>query len=129
MVLVDRIIKEKGIKNIMEKEKDMLNLQPYGGEVDLNNPKTYQHYEWKNYSVEKLHEVALAKLGYVFLYLHYWHPTVEFGEQKEEVEKYFESFVIRYAEGRTSHFQETEENAMWLKKFIYRLLNETENMC
>ncbi len=115
--------KKTKVKKI--KTKDIIKCHLTNEDIDLNDPKTYDYYCWKDYGVSDLHEIAMAKIGFCFLYLYHWHVDLDFGNQANIVDGYFKE----YAQERSNHYQDTKENKLWLKKYIYRLLNETENFC
>lgn len=57
--------------------------------------------------------------------MQYVHPDVDWGEQKKNIDEMCKQFEKQYRD----HYQDTEENRLWLKKFIFKLLDETENLC
>jgi len=92
-------------------------------EVDLDDPKTYEHLPQ---NTEELRQLMLSKIGYVYCYMNYWHKDIfgkkeRDGGQKKRVELLVKNF--------TENERENYENILWYQEQIFLFQDETENMC
>ncbi len=94
--------------------------------VDLDDPETYKHYEWKDCDVHQLWDACIKEIGYVYMYLNFLHDDVDWGRQP----KSFYGFCKWFKEENRAHrSDDTPENRLWFKKFLYKLKDDTENLC
>lgn len=120
---------------------------PYGPEVDLDNPETYNHLPQ---TINELNDRMLKNIGYVTCYMDYWHPDIflkEKGEPdfsrdwtQEEIDfgwpdkivnsGYYQRVrVNKLIEDFTSNRRENWQNLQWFLEQVYMFEDETENMC
>ena len=84
--------------------------------VDLTNPALLPHLQ-----DHQLYLTAVHELGYAIIYMNYIHPESGWTEQRPKVEALCEELRIANTYRKTD-FQ-------WWRGFIYRVQDETENMC
>lgn len=106
----------------------------FGDEVDLDDLSIYEHN--KEFTNDKyggttfeLWDECIHQIGYAFMYMNYFHPDTErmqWGEQRVRVYEFCKIF----ADGERAHrFDDTPDNRLWFKKFLYKFTDEIENMC
>ena len=97
-----------------------------GIQVDLDDPETYRRPEWKTYqTTSELHGWAWSELGKSLYYMRYFQPDLENSDQAQQVDR----FCFWYAQEWQAHLEDTEENRVWFRKFIFKFLDEVENQC
>jgi len=97
-----------------------------GDRVDLDDPDTYKSEEWVDADTTlKLHARAWSELGKSLYYMQYFHPDMVEDEQAARIH----GFCFWYAQEHRNHFEDTAENRMWFRKFIYKFKDEVENQC
>lgn len=95
-----------------------------GEDVDLDDLSTYKETGWTTKTIGELERLARDKLGYALLYTQHLHPDWDTA-QKQRIDNFCFWFAREYANHRISN----ESNHLWWYKFIYRLIEETENLC
>lgn len=106
--------------------------------INLDSPKFWKRLEksphrilsniqpWKHCKTSwRLQEWAIFEMGRVLYYMKYFFPKTDWGDQKERVEKMCQT----YRDQVFKHCENTRKNRLWLKKFIFKFMDETENMC
>ncbi len=94
-----------------------------GNVVDLDDDGVYSNNEL---SPMELWDRCVFKIGYVFLYVNYFHVGGDFGEQWGCVE----GLIKEFSDGQRAHrFVDSRENRRWFQKWLYRFEDEIENMC
>ena len=93
-------------------------------EVDLDDLNTYPEY-WLRMSANELRERCDKDMGWSLFYMQYLCPIMKYDSQFDRVDK----MCKEYAEGRMVHYNNTQENRLWLMKLIYRFEDEVENQC
>lgn len=97
-----------------------------GSLVDLDDPKTYKRPDWKKHKTTlDLHKWAWSELGMSLYYMRYFHPDVEKSAQAARIHGY----CFWYANEWQNHMDDTEENRMWFRKFLFKFMDEVENQC
>lgn len=96
--------------------------RPFGDlEVDLDDPKTYEHLPKKT---KELRQLMLSEIGYSYYYINFWYKDVfgvrDFG-QKERVEELVKNF--------TENERHNYDNVLWYQEQIFLFQDEIENMC
>ena len=102
-----------------------------GDEVDLDDPKVLKGTEYKNLkSWGELHLACIKELGYALVYMKYLFPKTDFGKQKKRIKKL--CWELKYNE----HIGNLENgaagrnpDAQFWRGFLYRILDEIENLC
>ena len=93
--------------------------RPFGDfEVDLDDPKTYEHLPQ---NTKELRNLMLSKIGYSYCYMNYWHKDFNHGEQKEKIEQ-----LVKYF---TDNERKNYNNVLWYQEQVFIFQNEIENMC
>lgn len=95
-----------------------------GQDIDLDDPKTYEKYDWADYTAEKLYQECMKELGYALFYTQFLHPG-DWGTQTGRINEH----CTKFAELGHLNRKDTLENRLWLKKFLYIFVDEIENMC
>ena len=103
---------------------DRFKVKVFNLTVDLDDPETYKHYEWRNWNTYQLHLKCIKELGYALMYMKYLHP-LDWGSQAKRVDGYCKWF----AQETEKHREDTAVNRVWYRKFLYRFLDEVENLC
>ena len=88
-----------------------------GEVVDLDDPNVY---EYLPQEVNELRERILFEIGYSHVWQKYWHPNGR-TTQPERVEILVKEFADNY--------QHNHNNVLWLQEFLFRFIDEVENMC
>ena len=93
---------------------------PFGDEVDLDNPITYDHLPD---DANQLRDILFKEFGWANLYMNFFHPDVFSNDdiQRERIEQ----FMKNYAE----HHIKNYDNVIWLKEQVFLFQDEIENMC
>jgi hypothetical protein len=107
-------------------------------EVNLDSPKFWKEREeghrkifeniqpWAHFKTTyQLHEWAYSILGMSLYYMQYVHPDIDWGDQKKRIDK----MCKQYEKQSAQYYKDTKANRLWIRKFIFKLLDETENMC
>jgi len=96
-----------------------------GEEVDLDDPCTYgMNDQWWGSSMD-LYYWTWAELGRSLFYMQFFHPDIDWGDQEKRVHEYCQRFAAECKE----HLEDTEENRMWFRKFLFKFMDEVENQC
>ena len=96
---------------------------PFGEEVDLDDPKTYEHLTDNK---DELRNKMFSEIGMAYCYMNFWHKDIfdnyDSGvKQKERVNDLINNF--------TDNERENYDNIMWYNEQIFLFQDETENMC
>jgi hypothetical protein len=100
----------------------------FNGQVDLDDPATYHGENFQiNTKVHELRSWAWSEIGKSFVYMDYletweghsWEP------QRSRVVEFAKEFASEFH----NRGQDTKENRLWWKKFVYKFLWEVENQC
>lgn len=93
---------------------------PFGEEVDLDDPKTYEHLPD---NVIELRVLMMAEIGHYYYYVKFLHKHMFKGhhEQKTRVKKLIKTFVENEVDNRC--------NVMWYQEQVFLFRDEIENMC
>ncbi len=102
-----------------------------GVEVDLNDPELYLEGEEYKGTPEELRGKCLKEIGYAHMYTHYfWPPTERHPDMWKSQWSRIDKLCKEFAAGQRAHrFEDSEENRLWFKKWMYRFADEIENMC
>jgi hypothetical protein len=103
---------------------DMFNAT-FIGTVDLDDEKTYKDFKWKNFNTSDLDQEIRHELGWALLYLQFLQADIDFGKQVDRVNQW----CFLYAHEWLAHYNDTPVNRKWYKKLLYKILDETENLC
>ncbi len=109
---------------------DLYTSPAFDIQTDLDDEKAYTKNKIaKKYYSGTTHELwdkCIQEIGYVHMYFNYFHPDTDWGSQKSR----FEAFCFWFArEERQHRFDDTPENRLWFKKWLYRFHNAFENLC
>lgn len=96
----------------------------FNGDVDLNDPKTYNRYRYRNWTCTQLRNEIYKSVGFVKLYIEQFNTDWD-KRQVEEVEK----MLFWFGKEHRNYYQDTPEGRHWLRKWLFMFENETENMC
>lgn len=89
--------------------------------VDLDDPSTYNHLPK---DVKSLREMMLAKIGYAYCYMNFWHKDI-FDSAGYGQRVRVEALVKSFTENESKHY----DNVLWYQEQIFLFEDETENMC
>lgn len=97
--------------------------------VDLADPgvcgEAYRHASWG-----EVHLACIKQLGYALVYLKYLNPEPLFAGQLKEVEKLCEELAANENAGpRDNGAAGRNPNVQYWKDLLYRIEDETENLC
>lgn len=95
----------------------MIYEEPFGPEVDLDNPDTYKHLPD---TLKELDDRFLKEIGYTQCYFKYFHPYWD----KKQIKR-VEILIKEYCENRRVWW----DNIPLFKEKLYLFENEIENMC
>jgi hypothetical protein len=93
-------------------------------EVDLNDPRTYDHCYYKDWDCRQLRDEIYRKVGYVKLYVEQFHP----GWCSNQVAR-IEQMLFWFGKEHRKYYQDTPEGRGWLRKWLFMFEDQTENMC
>ena len=97
--------------------------------VDLDNPKTYSGKHWKNLKTTMdMYYYAWAEIGKSLVYMDFMRKSKRedpFAKQRVRVHQ----FAFWFANEHRDHWEDTEKNRMWWRKFIFKFEDEVENQC
>lgn len=97
----------------------MREFKNFCGDIeDLDDDKTYSHLPKTS---KDLRKKIWEEIGYAYLYMNFWHNDVDFGLQKDRIEK----MIYNYAQEDKNHY----EDIKWLREWLFIFLDEIENMC
>lgn len=98
-----------------------------GEHWDLDNPNTYvkSWYPDELLAAEgpTLRQRVTHEIGQALYYMTCLHPDVDWGDQRARVVEFGKHFA------RESREPDRWENATWLRKQLFMILDETENQC
>lgn len=90
-------------------------------------------------SIEDISDACYKEIGYAYLYMNYYHPpcfdpekinSKHLGEDLWAGQRvYIDALCKEFSEIKPAWMENTEENKLRLKKFLYRFKDEIENMC
>jgi len=89
----------------------------FNGVVDLDDPKTYKHLSNKCLNLQNR---IWFEIAYSHVWQKYWHPEGK-STQPERVEILVQEFADNY--------NKKQGDVLWLQEFLFRFVDETENMC
>ena len=89
----------------------------FDGVVDLDDPNTYDHLPR---DVEQLRNRIWLEVGFSHVWQKHWHPDGK-TNQPERVEILVKELADNYKAEYNNH--------LWLQEFLFRFIEETENMC
>jgi len=89
----------------------------FDGIVDLDDPNTY---DYLPRDVKTLQNRILFEIGYSHVWQKHWHPEGK-SSQPERVEILVKEFADDYMTNIS--------NVLWLQEFLFRFVDEIENMC
>lgn len=93
--------------------------RPFSDEVDLDDPKTYDHLPK---TTKELRQLMLSEIGYAYCYMNFWHKEVfEMCNQKGKVDELIKIF--------TDNEKKNYDNILWYQEQIFLFQDEIENMC
>ncbi len=133
-----RIVPLEEIMEVKKKFPDLFVPRMFGEEVDLNDPETYTRSAYTQSestkfggTTEELWWKCLTQIGYAHMYTNYFHPPTEsspdrWESQLPQIHVLCKEFA---AHERDHRFEDSEENRLWFKKWLYRFCDEIENMC
>ena len=102
----------------------LFKTSPYGDEVDLDDPKTYQYLPK---TLKKLRDLMLSEIGYAYCYMNYWHSDIFDGKKDGGQKTRANSLIKEFTDNEG--LNENYLNLMWYKERIFLFQNEIENMC
>lgn len=114
---------------------DMFYAKSENKSWDLDDPKTYKYCKYKNFNAAQLFELAKCKMGKALYYIEFFHPDIFlFDRDGREGCGYqqvirIKQFCFWFSQEWNEHIKDTPENRLWLKKFIFKFEEETENLC
>jgi hypothetical protein len=96
----------------------------FEGEVDLDDPKTY---DYLPDNLNDLDNLMFKEIGKALCYMKYFHPEIYkskklYGPQQK---KRVENLIKYFCNNRTNHY----DDILWLKEQVFLFQEETENMC
>ena len=101
----------------------------FGETIDLDEPepltrmlkryKEYKNFKW----VGQWRLACIKELGYALVYMKYLHPEFGFKKQIKRIEK-----LCQELEWGNLYKNQNEDIQYW-KGFLYRINDETENLC
>ena len=93
-------------------------------DVDLNDPKTYEHCHYRNWDCFTLREEIYRKVGYTKLYVEQFHPDWD----KRQVAR-IDQMLFWFGREHRKYYGDTPRGRAWLRKWLFMFEDETENMC
>lgn len=95
---------------------------PYGEEVDLDDPQTYNYLPK---TIKELRDLMFREIGYSICYMDFWNRDVfhemESVTQRGKVEALIKSF--------TENEKQNYENLSWYQEQVFLFQDAIENMC
>lgn len=97
-------------------------------EYDLDDPKTYANLKEYKGTVIELSNNCLKHIGYVEIYVNYlrFPYSSPYDDQMLRIKALYHEFSNNYMKRWE---EDNEENRLWFKKWLFRFLDEIENMC
>jgi len=89
----------------------------FGEIYDLDADETYKHLPK---TARELRHAIWKEVGYCHLYFTYWHPDW----CKRQIDR-VEKMIYHYAQEDKKHV----DDVIWLREFLFKFLDEIENMC
>lgn len=121
--------------------------RPFGQEVDLDNPETYNYLPK---TTKELDNLMFREIGMAICYMDYFHPDI-FGKEKqlpnfdldwseEDLKNnrpdqlsnsgYYQRMrIYDLIKNFTSERRNNYENVLWYQEQVFLFQDETENMC
>ncbi|MFA5153070.1 MAG: hypothetical protein WC554_10955 [Clostridia bacterium] len=101
----------------------MRKFKSWDFEVDLDDPKTYEHLPSTS---KELDDLMFKEIGQAYCYMNIWHKNI-FGSKKRDggQKKRVNKMINTFCENRKDHY----DDIIWYQEQIYLFQNETENMC
>lgn len=100
-----------------------------GKPMDLDDPKTYSGKHWKKLKTTMdMYYYAWSEIGKSLVYMDFMQKTKRedlFAKQRIRVHQ----FAFLFAYEHRDHWENTEKNRMWWRKFIFKFADEVENQC
>lgn len=104
----------------------------WGSLVDLDKSDLFK--KWEPYCKMKtwgeFHLECIQQLGYALVYVNYLYPDVDFGSQVKKIKKLCKELHDneRFGDISNGAAGRNPDIKFW-RGFLYRVLDETENMC
>lgn len=97
-------------------------------EYDLDDPKTYNDLKEYKGTIIELSDRCLKYIGFVEIYVNYLRFPYSSGydDQMLRVKVLYDEFSTSFSK---KWEEDNEENRLWYKKWLFRFLDEIENMC
>lgn len=103
---------------------DWFTTSPDGEDVDLNDPKTYDRCRYKDWGCRELRNEIYRLVGYAKMYVEQFH----LGWNPEQVAR-IDQMLFWFGREHRKTYGDSPEGRFWLRRFLFRFENETENMC
>lgn len=96
----------------------------YDIEVDLDDPKTYEHLP---NDIGKLRNLMFEKIGYSYCYMNFWHKEI-FSDKKSYASKQ-KKRIKKLIKNFTENARYNYNNILWYKEQVFIFEDEIENFC
>lgn len=105
--------------------------KPYDDKpVDLDDPKTYTGKFWKKFkNTRDMYDYAWDRIGRSIVYMDFLRYEKREEDMWADQRIRVHQFAFLFAWEHQNRLEDTEENRMWWRKFIYKFDDEVENQC
>ena len=98
---------------------EIATIQPFGGEIDLDDPKSL---DYLPSTVKECEKLMYSEIGINLVYITKWHPDWD-ENQCNRIHTLIDTFIL------DKFKKENRNNLLWYRKQIFYIQNECENMC